>query len=378
MKKIRNNAEKIYYLLKTSKLLKKKNIKIILSIFSTLILIVVIVSLFYHEHSFGNSEIIKLPTCASEGLERRYCSSCDATEERYINKLPHKNGKWQIDQNTNLRVLKCIECGAIMQQEALSEHTHIWGEWITVQETSCEESGIKERHCQCGAIDTLNFAYTGHTFSDWQTKTESTCTAPGVLERICHCGMSETQQIPQLEHNKGDFIIVDNEKQYHCTNCGTIIEKEFILISEGLLIKEGVVIGMGSCTDEDIVISSHFDGVPVTEIGYKAFSYSSITSMVIPDTVTKISEKAFYNSPFLETVHLGNSITQIGKQAFSNCDKLTIIVLPTSITQIDDRAFAYCTNLRTIIYLGTETQWNEIIKESNWLQGVQEYTIIYN
>lgn len=373
MKK-RSKKDQIIYLIKTSRVLTKKNITIFFSIFSFLLLTVTLYTLFYHEHSYGNSEIIKFPTCAEKGMERRFCS-CGSIEEKMINKIDHIEGSWFVDEQTNTRKLPCSQCGEILKIESLADHTHTWGDWITIKETTCESSGEKERNCSCGAVDTLTFAPSGHNFSNWEITTHPTCNANGVEKRQCLCGKEETQNIPSLKHTKDTFIIANNEKQYPCINCGAIIESEALKISEGLDIENGIVKGIGTCTDSEIVIPSSFDGVTVTKIDYKAFSYSSITSIILPDSVAIIEEKAFYDCSSLEYIHFGNNLDTIGKQAFTKCDNIKEITLPTSLQNIEDRAFSYCTNLNKILFLGTELQWNAINKDIHWLDGVINYKI---
>ena len=58
--------------------------------------------------------------------------------------------------------------------------------------------------------------------------------------------------------------------------------------------------------------------------------------------------------------------TCIGSYAFYNCTSLTSIEIPTSVTKIKYRAFASCRALNNIYYKGTLTQWNEISKDTNW------------
>lgn len=98
----------------------------------------------------------------------------------------------------------------------------------------------------------------------------------------------------------------------------------------------------------------------VTAIGESAFNNSGITSVVIPDTVKSIGEKAFYSCKKLTNVTIGNNVTSIGKDAFYSCPELKDIVIPASVTSIGETAF---NGLSTIKYSGTLQQWLNITFE---------------
>ena len=83
------------------------------------------------------------------------------------------------------------------------------------------------------------------------------------------------------------------------------------------------VIGIGTCTDRDIVIPSTYNNLPVTSIAEKAFyECSSLTSVVIPDSVTSIGLYAFRGCSSLTSVTIPDSVTSIGSRAFHDCDSL--------------------------------------------------------
>ena len=62
------------------------------------------------------------------------------------------------------------------------------------------------------------------------------------------------------------------------------------------------------------------------------------TSVTIPNSVTSIGDKAFYNCSSLTSVTIGNGVTSIGDYAFSKA-ALTSIVVPDNVTFIGEGAF---------------------------------------
>ena len=88
----------------------------------------------------------------------------------------------------------------------------------------------------------------------------------------------------------------------------------------------------------------------VTSIGNWAFwNCRSLTDIVIPDSVTSIGDNAFHFCSSLSNIAISDSVTSIGNNAFSDCRSLTDIVIPDSVTNIGDAAFCGCKSLRTIV-----------------------------
>lgn len=73
-----------------------------------------------------------------------------------------------------------------------------------------------------------------------------------------------------------------------------------------------------------------------------------ITSINIPNTVTKIPDHAFYNCTHLGSVQLPNSILFIEVQAFCGCTSLTTINVPEGVASIGEQAFNGCSKLTTL------------------------------
>jgi len=100
-------------------------------------------------------------------------------------------------------------------------------------------------------------------------------------------------------------------------------------------------------------------------------SCSSLSTVIIPESVTYIGNSAFYNCSSLETVNiLGNittlnsgtfsgctalknvslaeGITTIGSNAFKNCSAIENVNLPASVTTICEYAYVNCTAITTL------------------------------
>ncbi len=96
-------------------------------------------------------------------------------------------------------------------------------------------------------------------------------------------------------------------------------------------------------SDENTEITNLIIPNSVTSIGNRAFyDCSGLTSVTIPNSVTSIGQSAFSGCSGLTSVTIGNSVTSIGSSAFSYCSGLTSVTIPNSVTSIGEGTFQYC------------------------------------
>ena len=99
---------------------------------------------------------------------------------------------------------------------------------------------------------------------------------------------------------------------------------------------------------------------------------TSLTSIIVPEGITKVPDNAFWDAPALTNVSLPQSLTEIGQYAFHHCpklstvnfppqlktigkyafegDALTAAPLPDTVSSIGERAFYQCSNLASLHY----------------------------
>ena len=188
----------------------------------------------------------------------------------------------------------------------------------------------------------------GFTTGLYNTSETATLTAPAV---------SGDYGFTRWVNSKGEEVSCDNLlviNEFTANETYTAVY-DIALFSEGLeytVIDDTTcyVSGLGTCADTDIVIPSTApDGRTVIEIGYRSFAEkTTITSVIIPDSVTYIYGPAFYGCTGLTSVKIGNNVTSIGSCAFEGCTGLTSVIIPNSVISIDSGAFKGCTGLTSV------------------------------
>ena len=267
-----------------------------------------------HTHAYSSWVVVDEPTCTEEGLRERTCS-CGEKETEQIAALGHTAGE---AVRENEKAPTCTEKGSYEE---------------VVSCTVCEEEVSRK---------TVEVAALGHTEGEAEKENEvaATCTAAGSYEEVVYCTVCGEEisrkmvEVAALGHDyKGEVTdkarcLVPGEMTYTCTSAGytsyetctrcgysnrdiipakghTFIGNTceicgYAFYSEGLLYEDNgdtdtvTITGPGSCSDTLIYIPPFFEGKRVTEIGERAFfNRTSLTEIVIPESVTSIGSKAF-------------------------------------------------------------------------------------
>jgi hypothetical protein len=143
--------------------------------------------------------------------------------------------------------------------------------------------------------------------------------------------------------------ILDNafyrETFHHSTGPGSI--KCTTLI--GITIPNSVTrIGnraFAGCTNLTVIIMPE----SVIEIGERAFSgCTSLAIVVISDSVVSIGDYAFSGCTSLADITIGNAVNRIGRSAFWGCTSLAVITMPDCVTSIGYDPFRECSGLMSI------------------------------
>lgn len=340
--------------------------KVLCSAVAVALVLVLLLLLTLHRHQFGEWERYLDPTCSMVGSDRRYCS-CGEYESKFVDRLPHTEGYWEITEDGTVRTLTCSVCGFPMRTEKEPEHAHKWSDWTVNVDATCEDKGTEIRGCSCGLTEKRDISSIGHSFSNWTLEYESGCGVSGKSTRVCsNCSKVEEMEYPPLEHVELPPNIVGTEIRYYCELCSVLIRCEEMRASVGLEIVDGVVIGIGACTDASIVIPSEHDGVAVTAIGEGAFkNQTHLVSVILPQSVNVIGDSAFLGCTGLRDMDL-EFVERIEADAFAFCDNLVSVRLGTPLKYIGRWVFEYSNSLSSIYYGGDADAWLAIEKHRDW------------
>ena len=325
-----------------------------------------------HKHAY-TEEVIEskyLKTAATCETKAVYFYSCECGEKgtetfEYGDKLPHTFDK------------------------------QVVSELYIKSSATCAKKAEYYYSCACGEKGTETFEYGDklpHTFdkqvvSDVYIKSSATCMTKAEYYYSCACGEKGTETFVDEDgefstevHPYEDVWYNDEQFHYHKSSCSHAVVKDKTAhsfgenetctvcgcrkTSTGLRFTYNsdyngyILTGIGTCKDLDIIVPSAYNEKPVVGIDSEAFSNSSITSIIIPDSVSNIRSEAFLNCTRLTNVTIGNGVVYISIRAFSGCSSLKDITIPDSVKEIGDDAFLGCSSLKNVTINGiTKIGW---------------------
>ena len=103
----------------------------------------------------------------------------------------------------------------------------------------------------------------------------------------------------------------------------------------------------------------------ITKLETLTFSgCAALAEIALPDSVKTLGEKVFSGCAALKSVKIPAEVTVIPTEAFSGCSSLESITIPKNVSHIKERAFDGCTALKKVDYLGSDTDWGQVTKET--------------
>lgn len=103
----------------------------------------------------------------------------------------------------------------------------------------------------------------------------------------------------------------------------------------------------------------------ITKLEALTFSgCAALAEITLPDGLKTLGEKVFSGCAALKSVKIPAEVTVIPTEAFSGCSSLESITIPKSVSHINERAFDGCTALKKVNYLGSDTDWSQVTKET--------------
>lgn len=182
-------------------------------------------------------------------------------------------------------------------------------------------------------------------------------TIPASVEGIYFGAFSKCTSLTSIVFEENSKLTgIANEAFYGCTSLTSIT------------IPAGVTY-IGKCTFgkceslTSVVFEENSQLQCIDEYGFAGCW--SLTSITIPDSVIYIYDYAFSNSS-LNSVTLSASMTRIYEGTFQYNYELTSVTIPASVTYIEADVFLNCDNLTSINYEGTMLEWKKVTWKAGW------------
>lgn len=108
-------------------------------------------------------------------------------------------------------------------------------------------------------------------------------------------------------------------------------------------------LGSGGCFEGCRSLTSVVIPSSVTSVGDYSFSNCfSLRSVVIPSSVTSLGSNCFNGCSSLMSVVISSSVTSLGSGCFNGCRSLMSVVIPSSVTSLGSGCFEGCRSLMSV------------------------------
>ena len=183
----------------------------------------------YHEYE----AVVTPPTCTEVGYTTYTCSICgDSYVDDITPATDHELNHVEIPSTCKVPGVSydiCANCEETFNYTVLSLADHTFGEWQTVNASTCVVKGEQQRTCSvCSKTETRNLDYAAHT-PETVKGYPATCTKTGLTDgskcSVCGITLIAQQEIPMVDHELNHITNpstckVQGVSYDICANCG--------------------------------------------------------------------------------------------------------------------------------------------------------------
>lgn len=231
-----------------------------------------------------------------------------------------------------------------------------------IVEADCLEAKHKEKVCgKCGHVEKYDYEgdRLGHSLKEVILHEAKDCTETGEKGLRCErCGFVEYSYEYRPDHKFAEDDI-----------CDVCLNHRYFRIEWHTEMNQASVIryaGEDVEYPETLVIPSELRGVPVGIIDFNGDP--KLKKVKISEGITSLTLGSFAGSSVTEVV-LPETLREIGKEVFYSCYELKSVTLPENLATIGSNAFAEVNSDFSIIYNGSKRSWSFIVQDdpySEW------------